>query len=209
MKEDIRLSKCSYKKIIMKFISLVHVHTDKKNSKNIRKFREEQLQSDILLTASSHMGKYLRIASYIRKPFLILYMTLQLLYSEFPNIWGKYDFLFYQCSKCSIFPWICTRRVPSMEFAKFYPYSISIVPVKCKQYLLTCFVYVNSIIACTKHMCCITVDQSSHGNPHWPIAVYMSLGLYYGFWPETHTKRQATQHGGCRACLSIGTKELR
>ncbi len=42
----------------------------------------EQLQSHILLTASSYMGKYLRISSYIRKPFLIL--TLQLLHSEFP-----------------------------------------------------------------------------------------------------------------------------
>ncbi len=30
------------------------------------------------------MRKYLRISSYIRKPFLILYMTLQLLHSEFP-----------------------------------------------------------------------------------------------------------------------------
>jgi hypothetical protein len=43
------------------------------------------------------MGKYLRISSYIRKPFLILYMTLQLLHSEFPYIWGKFSFLFYQC----------------------------------------------------------------------------------------------------------------
>ncbi len=25
-------------------------------------------------------------------------MTLQLLHSEFPYIWGKFDFLFYQCS---------------------------------------------------------------------------------------------------------------
>jgi hypothetical protein len=36
---------------------------------------EEQLQSHICLTASSYMGKYLRISSY---------MTLQLLHSEFP-----------------------------------------------------------------------------------------------------------------------------
>jgi hypothetical protein len=26
------------------------------------------------------------------------YMTLQLLHSEFPYIWGKFDFLFYQCN---------------------------------------------------------------------------------------------------------------
>jgi hypothetical protein len=31
----------------------------------------EQLQRHILLTASSYMGKYLRISSYIGKPFLI------------------------------------------------------------------------------------------------------------------------------------------
>ncbi len=32
------------------------------------------------------------------------YMTLQLLHSEFPHIWGNFDFLFYQCSmagKCA------------------------------------------------------------------------------------------------------------
>ncbi len=42
-----------------------------KFSSNIRKFRMEQLQSHIWLTASSYMGKYLRISSYIRSPFLI------------------------------------------------------------------------------------------------------------------------------------------
>jgi hypothetical protein len=42
-----------------------------KFSSYIRKFRVEQLQSHIWLTASSYMGKYLRISSYIRKPFLI------------------------------------------------------------------------------------------------------------------------------------------
>ncbi len=41
------------------------------------------------------MTKYLRISSYIRKPFL--YMTLQLLHSEYPYIWEKLYFLFYQC----------------------------------------------------------------------------------------------------------------
>ncbi len=46
----------------------------------------EQLQSYIWLTASSYMTKYLRISSY---------MTLQLLHSEFPYIWGKFDFLFF------------------------------------------------------------------------------------------------------------------
>jgi hypothetical protein len=35
------------------------------------------------------MTKYLRISSYIRKPFLILYKTLQPLPSKFPYILGK------------------------------------------------------------------------------------------------------------------------
>ncbi len=42
-----------------------------KFSSYIRKFRMEQLQSHICLTASSNIGKYLRISSYIRKLFLI------------------------------------------------------------------------------------------------------------------------------------------
>ncbi len=42
-----------------------------KFSSYIRKFRVEQLQSNIWLTASSYLGKYLRISSYIRKLFLI------------------------------------------------------------------------------------------------------------------------------------------
>ncbi len=42
-----------------------------KFSSYIRKFRVEQLQNYIWLTASSYIGKYLPISSYIRKPFLI------------------------------------------------------------------------------------------------------------------------------------------
>ncbi len=45
-----------------------------KFSSYIRKFRMEQLQSHIWLTASSYMGKYLRVSSYIRKalPHILL-----------------------------------------------------------------------------------------------------------------------------------------
>jgi hypothetical protein len=66
-----------------------------KLSSYIRKFRMEQLQSHIWLTASSYMGKYLRISSYIRKAFLIkdfatapLWISLCL---------RKILFSFYQC----------------------------------------------------------------------------------------------------------------
>ncbi len=54
---------------------IIHVFTLIKNKikffSYIRKFRVEQLQCHIWLTASLSMGKYLRISSYIRKPFLI------------------------------------------------------------------------------------------------------------------------------------------
>jgi hypothetical protein len=61
-------------------------------SSYIRKFRMEQLQSHIWLTASSYMGKYLRISSSLGSPSS--YMTLQLLNSEFPYKWGKILFSF-------------------------------------------------------------------------------------------------------------------
>ncbi len=56
----------------------------------------DQLQSDIWLTASSNMGKYLRISSYIRKAFLIYDFVTAPLWISY--IWGKFDFLFYQCT---------------------------------------------------------------------------------------------------------------
>ncbi len=75
-------------------------YTDKKENQKfssyVRKFRMEQLHSHIWLMATSYMRKYLRISSYIiGSPSS--YMTLQLLHSEFPYIWGKFYFLFYQC----------------------------------------------------------------------------------------------------------------
>ncbi len=66
-----------------------YYHSLIRNKKN---FRMKQLQSHIWLPASSYMVKYLRISSYIRKSSS--YMTLQLLHSEFPHIWGKFDFIF-------------------------------------------------------------------------------------------------------------------
>jgi hypothetical protein len=64
----------------------------------------KQLQrSYMTITTSSYeyMGKYLRISSYIRKPFA----TLQQLHSEFPYRLGKFDVLFYQCNISS--SWNC------------------------------------------------------------------------------------------------------
>ncbi len=68
--------KCCFRKmVIMRNCTLIKKKI--KFSSYIRIFRVEQLQRHIYtvwLTASSYMGKYLRISSYIRKPFL-------------PNIW--------------------------------------------------------------------------------------------------------------------------
>ncbi len=52
-------------------MGMVHWRKKIEFSSYIRKCRMEQLQSHIWLTASSYMGKFLRISSYIRKPFLI------------------------------------------------------------------------------------------------------------------------------------------
>ncbi len=71
------------------------IKKNKNFSSYIRKFRREQLTIPICLTASSYMTKYLRISLYIRKPFLIYDFTTAPY--EFPYIWGKLYFLFYQC----------------------------------------------------------------------------------------------------------------
>jgi hypothetical protein len=59
---------------------------------------------------------YVRISSYIMKPFLIY--DLQQLQSEFPDIWGKIYFIFYQCT-------VYTVHVPSFNNAE--PSKISCV----------------------------------------------------------------------------------
>ncbi len=60
----------------------------------------EQLQ---LTTASSYIGKYLRISSYIRKPFLIYdFATAPLWISLYMR---KIRFSFYQCKATSRRPW--------------------------------------------------------------------------------------------------------
>ncbi len=65
------------------------IKKEKKFSSYIRKFRRDRLQSHIWLTASSYMVKYLRISSYIRKPFLLYDSA-----SEFPHIY-KEKFVFF------------------------------------------------------------------------------------------------------------------
>ncbi len=54
----------------------------------LRKFRRDRYH--IWLTASSYMVKYLRISSYIRKPFLIQYMTFLFLFLSVYNTYFKW-----------------------------------------------------------------------------------------------------------------------
>ncbi len=68
-----------------------------KFSSYMRKFRMEQVQSHIWLTAPPHIwGNICAFPHILGSPSLN--MTLQLLHYEFPYIWGKFDFLFYQCA---------------------------------------------------------------------------------------------------------------
>ncbi len=83
-------------------LNAIHsLQPDKKKikfSSYIVKFRMDQLQSRIWITASSYMGKYLRISSYIRKPFLIYdFATAPLLISLYMRkIW----FYFLSVHRC-------------------------------------------------------------------------------------------------------------
>jgi hypothetical protein len=55
-------------------VKIYLMYTDNKKikfSSYTRVFERDRLQSHVLLTASPYMVKYLRISSYIRKPFYI------------------------------------------------------------------------------------------------------------------------------------------
>ncbi len=78
----------------------------------------EQLQSHIWLTASS--GKYLRISSYILGS-TSSYMTLQLLHSEFPYIWGKFDFLVFTAQDGNYTEYNCRQRCEKVYTVLYSP----------------------------------------------------------------------------------------
>ncbi len=59
------------------------------------------------------MIKFLRISSYIRKPFVIY--DFALLHSEFPYIWGKFYFIIYQCREG-----LLVRNIPALQPDKWY-----------------------------------------------------------------------------------------
>ncbi len=81
--------------------------TDKKRTKfysYIRKFRWDRLQSHIWRRELPNIWAFMRKCANINQIWGVRqsYMTLQPIPSEFPYIWGKFSFLFYQCAvkKC-------------------------------------------------------------------------------------------------------------
>ncbi len=105
---------------------LVFSYADKKIkfSSNIRKFIVEQLQSHIRLTSSSYMGKYLRVSSYIRKPFLIydfatapLWISLNMM-----KIW----FYFLSVYTCLSFALSSLRLSVFVFWPCIYPLSLAV-----------------------------------------------------------------------------------
>jgi hypothetical protein len=68
--------------------------------KKLVKFGNDRAQSHIYMTNGFLIlwlnSKYSRISSHIRKPFLF-HMTVNLIPSEFPSIWGKFSNFFYRC----------------------------------------------------------------------------------------------------------------
>ncbi len=69
---------------------------------NRRKFRRDRLQNHIWPAASLYITKYLRISSYIRKPFLIYDLATDPICISKYCRWGKFYFLFYQCVECRL-----------------------------------------------------------------------------------------------------------
>ncbi len=74
-----------------------------KISSYIRKFRTDRV-SYISGGLLIYMTKYLCTSSYIRKPYLKYDFAPDL--SEFPYIWGKFSFLFYQCTTTLCRTWL-------------------------------------------------------------------------------------------------------
>ncbi len=94
------LSVCETGSRIRRYLAFYSCHTDKKENKFFPIYKE--IQSGAF--AKSYMRKGFPIYEEMGKYFPIYkeavsytYMTLQLLHSEFPYIWGNFDFLFYQC----------------------------------------------------------------------------------------------------------------
>jgi hypothetical protein len=111
---------CMLTKVLNKLtVGAYHALIKKSNFPHIYKeIQNGAVAKSYMTNGSSYMGKYLRISSYIRKPFLILYMTLQLLHSEFPDYEENLIFFFIKVKEltgprakglCRL--WICSESL--------------------------------------------------------------------------------------------------
>jgi hypothetical protein len=108
-------------KVYARSCCTVLIHWKKKKikfSSYIRKIKMEQLQCHIWLTASSYMGKYLRIFSYSIYRYQDALPHIWLSNCSTPYIWGKFDFLFIQC-RCA---WIFEDTLMKMKWWKVSSY---------------------------------------------------------------------------------------
>ncbi len=72
-----------------------------------------EIQMGSVEKSSINMLKYLCISSYIRKPFLIQYMTSQPIPFKCPYTWGKFSILFYQCDALNGFLHVLPVNFPA------------------------------------------------------------------------------------------------
>ncbi len=70
-------------------------YTDEKENQIFLIYKEIQSGADAKLYMRKGFLIYEVMCKYFRRPLVILYITLQLLHSEFSYIGGKFDFLFY------------------------------------------------------------------------------------------------------------------
>jgi hypothetical protein len=101
-----------------------HALIKKKNkfSSYIGKFWVEQLQSHIWLTASSYMTKYLRISSYIRKPFLIYDFATASLWIP---LYMRNIFFSFVSVRSSLPPFPTLMQLPSRDYSILSPLPLS------------------------------------------------------------------------------------
>jgi hypothetical protein len=103
-------------------------------------------------------------------------MTLQLLHSEFPYIWGKFDFLFYQCTlqmkgrwESNINAWFRFMYIPRNETARPHYFQNIIImfclPIFTFMYLWAIYIFPGPVclLGCSKigRLSCDTVPLRS------------------------------------------------
>jgi hypothetical protein len=151
----------------------------------------EQLQSHLWLTAFSYKGNICAFPHIWGSPSST--MTVQLLHSEFPYIWGNFDFLYYQsrapslktrtlassrwknralveiiCNlgKCAKLPFaaaFCTAKVSLLVCVKVYNYGVWRRKIIHKTAILCCELNVNFAFSSMNIILCFLLLCSPRG----------------------------------------------